>query len=198
MRMGTSATAHRSVTSVIGPIWPTANRPTTEWAAQTSVVKMSRRIAFAQADCRGRSLARSRRSSGYAGPRAFNVGRARLVSERREFQGRPANRLGSDAKATRTPARARPWPHVIVIEATPVLPCQHGRSVSGATSVGMIRPETRRASQGFYPLGRADAASRGTPARFFPPPFPCLRLGAPAGAAIACGPDERRDSWRAA
>ena len=51
MRMGMSATAHRSVTSVIGPIWPTAHRPTTEWAPQTSVVKTSRRIGFAQTDC---------------------------------------------------------------------------------------------------------------------------------------------------
>ncbi len=37
--------------SVIGPIWPTANRPTIEWAAQISVVMTSNRIGFAQADC---------------------------------------------------------------------------------------------------------------------------------------------------
>ena len=51
MRMGTSATAHRSVTSVIGPIWPTANRPTIEWAPQISVVSTSSRIGLAQTDC---------------------------------------------------------------------------------------------------------------------------------------------------
>ena len=51
MRMGMSATAHRRVVKVIGPIWPTANRPTTEWAAQISVVITSNRIGFAQADC---------------------------------------------------------------------------------------------------------------------------------------------------
>jgi hypothetical protein len=51
MKMGTSATAHRSVTNVIGPIWPTAKRPTIEWAPQTSVVITSSRIGFAQTDC---------------------------------------------------------------------------------------------------------------------------------------------------
>src|ERR1700727_2832522 len=51
MRMGISATAHRSVTRVIGPIWPTANRPTIECAPQISVVKTSRRIGLAQTDC---------------------------------------------------------------------------------------------------------------------------------------------------
>src|SRR5271169_4644900 len=50
--MGTSATAHRRQVRVIGPIWPTANRPTIEWAAQTSVVRTSSRIGLAQADCR--------------------------------------------------------------------------------------------------------------------------------------------------
>ncbi len=49
--MGMSATAQRRVTSVIGPIWPTASRPTIEWAAQTSVVTTSSRIGFAQTDC---------------------------------------------------------------------------------------------------------------------------------------------------
>ncbi len=51
MRMGTSATAHRRQVKVIGPIWPTANRPTTEWAPQINVVRTSSRIGLAQADC---------------------------------------------------------------------------------------------------------------------------------------------------
>jgi hypothetical protein len=51
MKMGMSATAHRRVTSVIGPIWPTANRPTIEWAPQTSVVITSSRMGLAQTDC---------------------------------------------------------------------------------------------------------------------------------------------------
>ena len=49
--MGTSATAHRSVVRVMGPIWPTANRPTIECAAQISVVMISSRIGLAQVDC---------------------------------------------------------------------------------------------------------------------------------------------------
>ena len=49
--MGISAAAHRRQVRVIGPIWPTANRPTIEWAAQISVVRTSSRIGLAQADC---------------------------------------------------------------------------------------------------------------------------------------------------
>ena len=49
--MGISATAHRRQVRVIGPICPTANRPTIEWAAQISVVRTSSRIGFAQTDC---------------------------------------------------------------------------------------------------------------------------------------------------
>src|SRR3984885_4252240 len=49
--MGISATPHRRQVRVIGPIRPTANRPTIEWAAQISVVKTSRRIGLAQTDC---------------------------------------------------------------------------------------------------------------------------------------------------
>src|SRR5580698_10065321 len=46
-----SATAHLRQVKVIGPIWPTAKRPTIEWADHISVVKTSRRIGFAQTDC---------------------------------------------------------------------------------------------------------------------------------------------------
>ena len=49
--MGMSATAHLRQVKVIGPIWPTANRPTIEWAAQISVVITSSRIGLAQTDC---------------------------------------------------------------------------------------------------------------------------------------------------
>jgi hypothetical protein len=45
-----SATAHRKQVSVIGPIWPTANRPTIEWPAQIRVVRTKSRIGLAQAD----------------------------------------------------------------------------------------------------------------------------------------------------
>ena len=46
-----SATPHRRVVRVIGPIWPTANRPTIECPAQIRVVRTSSRIGLAQADC---------------------------------------------------------------------------------------------------------------------------------------------------
>ena len=49
MRIGTSATAQRMQVSVIGPIWPTASRPTIECPAQISVVRTSIRSGFAQA-----------------------------------------------------------------------------------------------------------------------------------------------------
>ena len=49
--MGMSAAAHRRQVRVIGPIWPTANRPTIEWAAQINVVRTSSRIGLAQAEC---------------------------------------------------------------------------------------------------------------------------------------------------
>ena len=47
-----SATAQRMQVSVIGPIWPTARRPTTECPAQISVVRTSIRIGFIQAERR--------------------------------------------------------------------------------------------------------------------------------------------------
>ena len=46
-----SAKPHRRVVKVIGPIWPTANRPTIECPAQISVVRTSSKIGLAQADC---------------------------------------------------------------------------------------------------------------------------------------------------
>src|SRR5271154_3286270 len=49
--MGTSATPQRKQVRVIGPIWPTANRPTIEWAAQINVVRTSSRVGLAQAEC---------------------------------------------------------------------------------------------------------------------------------------------------
>jgi hypothetical protein len=48
MRIGTSATAQRMQVSVMGPIWPTAKRPTIEWPAHISVVSTSRRSGLAQ------------------------------------------------------------------------------------------------------------------------------------------------------
>src|SRR5690348_6603949 len=48
--MGISAAPHLRQVRVIGPIWPTARRPTIEWAAQISVVRTSSRIGFAQTD----------------------------------------------------------------------------------------------------------------------------------------------------
>ena len=51
-----SATPQRRQVRVIGPIWPTANRPTIEWPAQIRVVRTSSRIGFAHADCMSPAL----------------------------------------------------------------------------------------------------------------------------------------------
>src|SRR5271163_3746960 len=56
IRIGMSATPQRRQVSVIGPIWPTANRPTIEWPAQIRVVRTRSRIGLAQADCMSPAL----------------------------------------------------------------------------------------------------------------------------------------------
>src|SRR5271163_4732675 len=51
IRIGISATPQRRQVSVMGPIWPTASRPTIEWPAQIRVVRTRSRIGLAHADC---------------------------------------------------------------------------------------------------------------------------------------------------
>ena len=51
-----SATPQRRQVRVIGPIWPTASRPTIEWPAQIRVVRTSSRIGLAHADCMSPAL----------------------------------------------------------------------------------------------------------------------------------------------
>ena len=51
-----SATPQRRQVRVIGPIWPTASRPTIEWPAQIRVVRTRSRIGLAHADCMSPAL----------------------------------------------------------------------------------------------------------------------------------------------
>ena len=88
--MGTSARAQRRQVSVIGPIWPTASRPTIEWPAQIRVVRTSSSTGLAQADCISPALGAvasvirilRAASSAFSEPRsAHSVGSEHVVRE---------------------------------------------------------------------------------------------------------------------
>src|SRR3984885_12721012 len=114
--MGISAAPHRRQVRVIGPLWPTANRPTIECAAQIRVVRTSRRIGLAQADCMspvlGAVASVMNVFGGFEGWSQFALGRKRsrtleidpgAAIGRAGADGNPTKQLGSEDDGPQTP-----------------------------------------------------------------------------------------------